>query len=53
MYNITIKIDEVTIPFKVKDLEEVLEILDQFVKIDEFHLRNEDEKPKVHTKGGR
>lgn len=46
MYDVTIRLDEVISKFSIEELKELREILEQFKKIDEFHLEFKDEKIK-------
>lgn len=39
MYEIQIKIDDIIANMNIEELEQLKEILDQFKKIDEFHLK--------------
>ena len=38
MYEIQIKIDDIIANMTIEELEELKEILEQFKKVDEFHL---------------
>ena len=38
MYEVMIRLDEVISTFTIEELKELREILDKFIKIDEFHL---------------
>ena len=38
MYEVMIRLDEVISTFSIEELKELREILEQFKKVDEFHL---------------
>jgi len=44
MYDVKIKLDEVISTFTIDELKELREILDKFIKIDEFHLEYKEDK---------
>ena len=43
MYDVTIRLDEIISKFSIEELKELREILEQFKKIDEFHLEYKEE----------
>lgn len=46
MYEIEIKIDDIIANMNIEELEQLKEILNQFKKIDEFHLEYKEEVKK-------
>ena len=46
MYEIEIKIDDIIANMNIEELEQLKEILNQFKKIDEFHLEYKEEAKK-------
>lgn len=44
MYDVTIRLDEVISNFTIEELKELREILEKFIKVDEFHLEYKEEK---------
>ena len=49
MYDVTIKLDEVISTFSIEELKELREILEQFKKVDEFHLEYKESDLKADT----
>ena len=47
MYDVEIKLDEVISKFTIEELKELRDILDKFIKVDEFHLEYKEEGSKV------
>ena len=43
MYEVMIRLDEVISTFSIEELKELREILEQFKKVDEFHLEYKEE----------